>query len=69
MVLAVLVVLTVAADARNKRISLGARQTDAVRAMVLWQTLGVSAALHSAVSARVEAFLVVASLLVRTVGV
>lgn len=66
---AVLVVLADAADARDQRVTLHADRAMAAGPMVLGAALGVTAALDAAEGARVHAFVVVARLVVRAVGV
>lgn len=66
---AVFVVLTKSRDTRNQRVSLSSRRTDTVGTMSLWHTVGISSTLSCSIRAWVQAFLVVARLIVRAIVV
>lgn len=66
---AIFVVLAQTGHARNQRVTLGTRRTDAVGAVSLRETFGSPATLRRAVRARVQTLVVVARLVVRAVAV
>lgn len=66
---AVFVVLAQTGHARNQRVTLGTRRTDAVGTVSLGETFGSPATLCRAVRARVQTLFVVTRLVVRAIVV
>lgn len=69
MIRTILVVLTVSSDAGHKWAALSARRTLADSLVILWQALSSTAATHLSVCAGIDAVLVQAGLVIRTIRI